>query len=145
MLKVSWKVLVFLSVVNTLLFLCELMAMWLMVGLDGVIAVFNRRSQGLIDVTFEISTLAIGLLWLPTSQISFSKFYRPVPLVSRSFTKRIELFFRLGNGGTSDVLRANGIRQRLVPCPGHLGKCWKSLRPSMRGSTTSTLKNLALY
>ena len=63
-LKVTWKVLVFLSVVSTLLFLVELMAMWLMVGLDGVFAVFSRRSQSLTDVTFQVATLAIGLLWL---------------------------------------------------------------------------------
>ena len=62
-LKVTWKVLVFLSVVSTLLFLVELMAMWLMVGLDGVFAVFSRRSQSLTDVTFQVATLAIGLLW----------------------------------------------------------------------------------
>lgn len=61
MLTVTWKMLVFLSVVNTLLFLFELMAMWLMVGLDGVFAVFSRRSQGLINVTFQTATLAITL------------------------------------------------------------------------------------
>ena len=62
--EIIWKVLIFVSVAASALFIFELALMWSLLRVEGIHMVFDRRFDGTLQIAREIAVLTISALWI---------------------------------------------------------------------------------